>query len=307
VLKQRLSLRFVGTARGTQPKPQFLLTTRYEIQDTGDEQMPHITTSSGIEWHYEMEGKGEKLLFLHGWGVDKRIWRQQEKFFSQFYQVMTVDLPGHGQSSWQKVSLEIMAKDLHSILEQLGFNRFTVIGSSVGGLMALKLYEVDSRGILRMIFVGSMPKFSKSPDYPHGLDVEKIRKFGGQLVNDYPSIVNIFFRSLFTREERQSRRYKWLQKFRQTTEVPMKQALIDYLDILEEEDLRDVLRQIKIPLQFINGRDDEICNAETVKFIQTIKPEGQFDFFENCGHFPFLSKPHEFNQLVEDFLKKTTL
>ena len=269
--------------------------------------MPHITTHSGIDWHYDIEGNGEHLLFVHGWGVDKRIWRQQSKFFSQYYRVMTIDLPGHGKSGWKKISLDVMVKDLKAILQSFQFNDVSVIGSSLGGLVALKLYELDPAGIKRLIFVGSMPKFSRSADYPHGLDVDKMRKLGGQLDSDYPSVVNVFFRSLFTKEERQSRRFKWLQKFRQSDGVPIKQALVEYLDILEQEDLREVLKKVHVPIQFINGRDDEICNKETVVFLKTVRPESRFDFFEQCGHFPFLSKPYEFNQVVEEFLKGSTL
>jgi len=165
--------------------------------------MPHLKAHSGIEWHYDIEGEGEHLLFIHGWGVDKRIWRQQSKFFSQFYKVMTVDLPGHGKSSWKKVELDIIAKDLKFLLEKMHFDNVTIIGSSLGGLVALKFYELFPDDIRRMIFVGAMPKFSKTKDYPHGLDIEKMRKLGGQLESDYPLVINVFFRSLFTRHERQ--------------------------------------------------------------------------------------------------------
>jgi len=269
--------------------------------------MPHIKAHSGINWHYDVEGKGEHLLFLHGWGVDKRIWRQQSKFFAQYYRIMTIDLPGHGKSGWKKISLGVMVKDLKAILQTLEFDHVSIVGSSLGGLVALKLYDLYPKGIKRLVFVGSMPKFSRSADYPHGLDVGKMRKLGGQLDTDYPSIVNVFFRSLFTREERRSRRFKWLQKFRQSDGVPMRQALVEYLDILEQEDLREVLKKVRVPVQFINGRDDEICNKEMVAFLKKVRPESRFDFFEQCGHFPFLSKPYEFNQAVEEFLKGSTL
>jgi len=267
--------------------------------------MPNVITQSGIDWFYDLEGQGEPLIFLHGWGVDRRIWRQQTKYFSQFYQTVAIDLPGHGKSSWKKVSLKQMAEDLKEIFEKLGFKRLTIVGSSLGGLLALKFYEIDRSLIRRMTFVGSMPKFARSKDYPYGLDVGQIRKLHGQLNIAYPSVVNIFFRSLFTKEERESRRFKWLQVFRQNIEVPLQNALVEYLDVLETEDLRHVLQAMTIPLQFINGTHDEICCAKTVEYLRTLSPRSRFDFFQNCGHFPFLSKPHEFNEVLEKFLKET--
>lgn len=269
--------------------------------------MPHLIARSGIAWHYDIEGEGAPLLFIHGWGVDKRIWRQQSKFFSHDYKVMTIDLPGHGKSGWETIELGAMAEDLKFLFEQAQLRRVTIVGSSLGGLVALKFYELYPEDIERMVFVGSMPKFSKSEGYPHGLDVARLRKLGGQLESDYPSIVNIFFRSLFTKQERQTRRFKWLQKFRQNEQVPVKQALAEYLDILEKEDLREVLKKVRVPLQFITGRGDEICTEETVALLKTLAPESRYDFFEECGHFPFVSKPHEFNRVLEDFLKEKTL
>jgi pimeloyl-[acyl-carrier protein] methyl ester esterase len=269
--------------------------------------MPHLKAGSGITWHFDVDGKGDDLLFIHGWGVDRRIWRQQLKYFGEFYRVIAVDLPGHGKSEFRKVSLEVIARDLMEVLMHLQAQKVNVVGSSLGGMVAMKLYELFPQIIKRLVFVGALPKFAKSADFPHGLDVAKMKKLGGQLDSDYPSIVNIFFRSLFTKQERQTRRFRWLQKFRQFDEVPLKQALAEYLDILEHEDLRDVLAKIKVPVQFINGREDEICRAETVAFLHKSCPRSQVTFFDECGHFPFLSKSYEFNEVLEQFLKKATL
>jgi len=266
--------------------------------------MPYLKTDSGINWYYDVEGEGEKILFIHGWGVDRRIWRQQYKYFSKFYRVLSVDLPGHGKSEWKKFPLETMVRDLAQILSKENFDKVSVMGSSLGGLVALKVYQIHPEMVQKMILVGSMPKFSRSEDYPHGLDTQKMRKLSGQLNSNYPAIVHIFFRSLFTKQERQTRRFLWIQKFRRTEAVPFREALAEYLDVLEQEDLREVLRGVSVPLQIINGRDDEICSEETVEYMRTIVPAACIHYFEECGHFPFLSKPYEFNMLVENFLKQ---
>jgi len=267
--------------------------------------MPHIKTKSGIRWHYELDGAGANLLFIHGWGVDKRIWRQQTKHFTKSHRVLSVDLPGHGKSAWRSILLEEMAQDLGDILYQLGIMSTTIVASSLGGLVTIKLYELHPEKIERIVFVGSMPKFAKTEHHPFGLDIAQIRKLNSQLERAYPSIIDVFFRSLFSEEERQSRRFKWLQTFRKTDqEKPMKGALMEYLDIIENEDLRETFKTIDRPVQFINGKKDIICCVDSVKYMQKMLPNAQYDFFENCGHFSFLSKPYEFNQLLEDFLNK---
>ena len=57
-------------------------------------------------------------------------------------------------------------------------------------------------------------------------------------------------------------------------------------------------------MQFINGTGDEICDQETVAYLKRLVPHSRFDDFQGCGHFPFLSKSYEFNEVLEDFLKK---
>ena len=83
----------------------------------------------------------------------------------------------------------------------------------------------------------------------------------------------------------------------------MKEALIEYLDIFEQEDLREVLKTVNVPLLFINGYEDQICHRDTITLMRKLSPHAQVEFFMECGHFPFLSKPHEFNNVLEKFLK----
>ncbi len=266
--------------------------------------MPHVKSKSGINWHYETKGQGEPLIFLHGWSVDGRIWRQQVKYFSKNFVVYSFDLPGHGQSSWGEISLTDMARDLIHIFDTLELKKVNIIGSSLGGLLSIKLFELDSSRFRKMILVGSLPKFVQSPDYPFGLEMPYILKLAGMLKSDYPSMVQIFFRSLFTPKERSSRRFKWIQRFRQLDRVPQKEALLYLLDTLKEEDLRESFKKISIPLQVVNGAEDYICSLQSIDYLKQHKPQARINIFEHCGHFPFLSKPYEFNAVLESFLKE---
>ncbi len=258
-----------------------------------------------IDWSFDIKGEGDFMVFLHGWGDNRKIWRQQIKFFSQKYKVVAVDLPGHGDSSWQRLSLDVLARDLVSLLKAQSVHDAVFVSSSLGGLFSLKVYALAPALVDRMVFVGSLPKFVKSEGYPYGLDVAAIRKLNDQINSAYPSIVNIFFRSLFTREERATRRYRWMQRFRREDTLAAQPGLAEYLNILEKVDLREELRHITKPLQFINGTGDTICTPEAVAYLRDLCPGSRFDDFEKCGHFPFLSKPYEFNEVLNDFLETT--
>jgi pimeloyl-ACP methyl ester esterase len=264
--------------------------------------MYFVETSSGRKWHYDLEGRGPAILFIHGWGVDLRIWRQQFKYFSRSYQVLAIDLPGHGKSSWQRLSLEDMARDLYEIIHRSGIKKLHVVASSFGGLVALKLYALSPAIIASLVFVGSQPKFMRSKDYPYGLTTTETKKLSSQLETDYPLIMHIFFRSLFTTSERESRRFKWIQTFRKADTVPDQKALAELLKVLEREDLRDDFKGVKVPIQFFNGREDYFFPSALAEYLKKLNPGVQFKWFEKSGHFPFLIQPHQFNKILEKFL-----
>ncbi len=264
--------------------------------------MSFLITPRGLNWNYDVTGDGESILFIHGFGVSSRLWADQTEHFKSSYRVITVDLPGHGQSAWQPVSLLDMAFDINFILEHLGAQQVNVVGSSFGGLVGLYLLKIDPWRVARLSFVGALAKFAKTESYPAGLDVERIRKLSQQFDGDYASILDIFCRSLFSRNDRESERFKWIKKFHKSDTVPKREALMNFLEIIEKEDARDLMAHINCRVQFINGTEDYIVPVTAMKWMEDMLPHANFDYLDGVGHFPFLTKPKEFNELLEGFL-----
>ncbi|MFA5059244.1 MAG: alpha/beta hydrolase [Candidatus Omnitrophota bacterium] len=264
--------------------------------------MPFLRIEN-INWHYEICGEGEPVIFLHGWGGSSRIWNQQVEYFSREFKTITIDLPGHGKTDWQDVGLQGIAQGINALVGQLGLNKVNLVGNSVGGLIGVKMFELDPNLFKRSCFVDSLPKFLKSEDFPFGLDSKQIENLSAQVDSDYPAIVDIFFRSLFVREERQDGKLQWLMKFRKEDDLPQKGALKKILDILIEGDLRDVFKKINVPVLLVNGTDDYICSKDAVLFLNRILPSAKTTFINKSGHFPFLTRPQEFNKILEGFLK----
>ena len=264
--------------------------------------MPHLRTPSGIEWYYELEGQGPVILFLHGWGCNAQVWAQQVKHFASTHRMLTLDLPGHGRSCWEKTGVAQMARDVVHIIETLGIDNAHGVASSLGALLAFSLSANRPEFFLSLTTVGSLPKFAQDAGYPYGLAPHRIRKLRQQLATDYPAIVQIFFRSLFTKEERESERFKWLDSFRAPEMVPHKEALETFLDFVEFEDWRNDFARLRSPLFFISGTEDYICPLGSVEYLKSVHSKARVELFEGCGHFPFLSRPGKFNDLLAKFL-----
>jgi pimeloyl-[acyl-carrier protein] methyl ester esterase len=264
--------------------------------------MPFFETHRKLNWQVETFGTGEVVVFIHGFGASGRWWQGQRDFLQKDYQVVTLDLPGHGQSSWMPLTLTEMADDIRQILNSLGISEISLVASSLGGLVALELYRIIPKCIRRMSLVGVIPKFARSDQYPAGLDIDKIRTLSGQFDGNYASVLDIFFRSLFTMKERQSDRFKWIKDLRQTEPYPQREALKFFLDILEKADLRDRMGSIVCPVQFVTGREDYICPRSIMDWVATQMPKARFDFIDGCGHLPFLVEPQKYNHLLAGLL-----
>jgi pimeloyl-[acyl-carrier protein] methyl ester esterase len=264
--------------------------------------MPKFKTHRGLSWHYEVSGTGETVVMIHGLGASGHIWQGQQEFLNTDFQVVTIDLPGHGQSDWMPLSLIDMAMDIRQILNSIGVSQFSLVASSMGGLVALELYRMIPQEIMRLSFVGSIPKFAKGPNYPAGLDIAKIRMLSQQFDGEYGLILDIFFRSLFSRAERADERFKRVKAIRQVEPLPKREALKHFLDILEKTDLRDRIASVICPVQFITGTEDYICPRVIMDWVAEHTYNARFDFMEGCGHLPFLVESKEYNRLLEDFL-----
>ena len=265
--------------------------------------MPIIKTPRGLDWNYASAGDGETLFFIHGFAGGLRLWQAQRNHFQTGYSVVAVDLPGHGQSAWLPSSLNDLALDLKFIWQQLDLHQVNVVASSFGGLLALKLFRICPERFGRMSFVGALPRFTRTVDYPAGLDIDKIRRLSQQFKDDYPGMLDIFFRSLFSRRDREDPSFAAVKALRAQDKLPLEEAAQTYLNILEKEDLRDVCAGLPYRVQFISGTEDYICPVEVMPWLREAVPHGRFDMVEGAGHLPFLSRPIEYNQHLEDFLR----
>ncbi len=86
--------------------------------------------------HYQSAGAGESIVFVHGQALDLRMWRTQMEYFSKNYHCIAFDMRGYGKSSRIDGTSYSLPDDLKSLLDQLGVEKFHLVGLSRGGRMA---------------------------------------------------------------------------------------------------------------------------------------------------------------------------
>ncbi len=93
---------------------------------------------NGTTLYYQEHGSGPALLFLHGAGLDHRMWRRQVDDLAARYRVITCDLRGYGRSAMPSGPFRHY-EDASALIEHLGLDHVVVVGHSIGGLYGLEL------------------------------------------------------------------------------------------------------------------------------------------------------------------------
>jgi pimeloyl-ACP methyl ester carboxylesterase len=113
---------------------------------------------NGIDYAYEIRGKGEPLLLLHGGLMSFDMFDPVMPLFSKGRQVIVVDLQGHGRTTLgsRPIGCEAIADDLDTLLQQLGRAHVDVLGYSFGGCVALRL-AIQHPDRVRRLVLASTP------------------------------------------------------------------------------------------------------------------------------------------------------
>jgi 3-oxoadipate enol-lactonase len=100
--------------------------------------MPTVSTN-GVETYYERHGDGYPIVFAHGSGWDRRQWLPQVETLADEFEVITYDIRGHGRtggSDIDEVTMQVLADDLHELVEALDLDAPVVVGCSMGGTLS---------------------------------------------------------------------------------------------------------------------------------------------------------------------------
>ncbi len=100
-------------------------------------------TRQGVSLEYDDIGNDVPLVLIHGFPLDRTLWRAQIAGLSQLYRVIAPDLRGFGQSSetdGEAVTMDQYAADLNSLLDSVNVKQAVIGGISMGGYIALAFY-----------------------------------------------------------------------------------------------------------------------------------------------------------------------
>lgn len=248
----------------------------------------------GIQLHSSIRGGGPKTVILvHGWTCDATAWRSQVPELAKDYRVITLDLPGHGQSGSPRVgrlSMDLFARAVEAVRREAKADRVVLAGHSMGTPVIIQYARLYPQHTVALVFVdGSirLPQNARS-----GLLSSAKRFAGPEGLKAREAMIRGMFSSSTT-EEMQKHILSMMLSAPAATAAGAMEALLDPANSKEDVFTQPVL-----------GIYAEGSGAADREHIKARFPNLDYVTMPGTGHFLMLEKPQEFNRLLKSFLEK---
>jgi non-heme chloroperoxidase len=224
-----------------------------------------VTTEDGVEIFYKDWGRGQPIVFHHGWPLSADDWDAQMMFFVlQGYRVVAFDRRGHGRSSqvWDGHDMDHYAADTQAVVEHLDLREAVHVGHSTGGGVVARYVARHGAGrVAKAVLVSSVPPIMvKTPANPGGLPIEVFDGFRAALAANraqfYWDVASGPFYG-FNRPGVKAIEGVIANWWRQGMMGGAK-AHYDGIKAFSETDFTEDLQQIDVPALVMHGDDDQI-------------------------------------------------
>jgi non-heme chloroperoxidase len=226
--------------------------------------MTTITTKDGTQIYYKDWGKGQPVVFSHGWPLSADAWEDQMVFLGAHgYRCIAHDRRGHGRSSqpWTGNDMDTYADDLATLVETLDLKNAVHVGHSTGGgEVARYVGRHGTKRVAKTVLIGAVPPLMlKTAANPGGLPIEVFDGIRASVVGDRSQ----FFKDLTTPFYGANRPgAKVSQGLRDSFWLQGMQAgfkgVIDCIMAFSETDFTDDLKKFDVPTLIMHGDDDQI-------------------------------------------------
>ena len=267
-------------------------------------------TVRGVKLRYRPAGKGEPILLLHGLGASLEQWEWSQPGLSSRHEVVALDLPGFGRSQSpprDQFDLDHMVNLLGEFIDAMGWQSATVIGNSMGGLLAISMALNLEGRVSRLVLTGSA---GLGRDLGWPLRVAWLPCLGEAILPfmKLRPLVHYSLRRLFSdpsrlpnrmvdvsadNYKRRSIRSNFLRAIRIGVSLSGQRDSINF---------RDQLDKIRVPTLLIWGREDGVMPLEHGKIAHQLIAGSKLTVIDDCGHVPQIEHPGRFVDEVEHFL-----
>lgn len=246
---------------------------------------------------YDISGKGDPLMLLHGYLMSSQIWKGLIELLKLKYEVIAIDFPGHGNSGdFPPVhSMDLMAETAEAILKNENIDKCNLLGHSMGGYVALAILEHYPHLIHKMILLNSNPFEDDDQKIAIRNKIISLFKKGKK-----EFLLAQFLGELISPTDEEG--YRDIRESALSLIAPqsIKSLIATTNGIKLRTDRSYLLRKPEIPVKWILGDSDQQLDAEKLitnaRKISITEPE-----IIEGGHMSFLEDPYKIFRIAHNF------
>ena len=273
--------------------------------------MPDIEIDGATTLHYATSGAGEPILLIPGLGLDHNYYRFGIPLLSRHLQVLAVDPRGIGRStkSPPPYTVEAWADDFAVMIDKLAFGPIHVLGSSLGGSMALALAQRHPGKLKSLIVVGGFSELDRATELNFRLRLRLIEKLGmSDEVADYMGLWTLTRKFINSdsgfatmRANQANIRANSAQSYSAFVEALLKWGRCQPGQEREPK-FTALLDSIKTPTLVVTSDNDRLIPKELSDLIAARIAGAKLIVMPGAGHIPFMEQPEEVVRIVLEFL-----
>lgn len=252
-----------------------------------------------IEYLLSGKEKSETIIFVHWLGANLTQFENQYEYFSLKYNVLLINLRGHGNSNLKSkftdfdFKLPVIASDVIELLQTLKITKAHYVGNSMGGNIGYEILKIKPNVLLSFTTFGTTAE----------LHIWKMQFTIVRLM--YRLISSKLIATLSTQAGYSSESKR---KIKEMLWLISKTTILYSITNLWNLNYLDVIKKSELPVFIIKGERDKDINKVIWSTILEFTKRGNFQFFEmqNVGHFVNLDNPDLFNIKLDKFLLNHT-
>lgn len=238
-----------------------------------------------------------RLILLHGWTMGGAAMAPLAAALPGFDCAMP-DLPGHGGQAGHSVD------DAVALLDEMLVNSApcVLVGWSLGALVAWRWLGLNAPGPVRgMISLDMSPRPMPAPDWDHamtGQSADGLRARTGWFRGNWDSAVNPIAAGIFAASD-----HPLLPRTRAMIAAQNPAAMAGCWESLIEQDCRDVVARLPVPLLAIHGAQSRVYPPDCARWLADTAPQGRALVIEGAGHAPHLEQTTETATAIARFAR----
>lgn len=262
------------------------------------------SVADGVQLAYEVSGSGPTLLFLHGFTLDRRMWRPQVAALASRFRVVSYDARGFGQSSLPEGAASgafHQADDAAALIEHLGLGPVIAIGHSIGAHQMLEL-ALTRPELVRGFAAIAMSGLASVPFS------DDLRALFGTLATTARSSGVAAAKAVWARAG-------WFEAARETPAVAtlLDEILADYSGWhwLHESRSRSItpgaatrLGELRVPALVVTGGRDLPYNRRIGEALVSTLPDARELVLSGAGHMPNLEDPSAVSDALAELVER---